>query len=147
MNWPYFHLLINHFPIVGISLAVLYWVVALVRKGRELQTVGMWLIVLLAVMTIPTFISGDEAAEALSSLPMVSPEQVEAHHEAAEWSLILMEVLGVWSLAGWVLFRKKATYPAWFLYITLLLAIVVGGAMARTGNLGGKIMHLEISEP
>ncbi|MEW6367264.1 MAG: hypothetical protein AB1714_21750 [Acidobacteriota bacterium] len=146
MNWPHFHLLINHFPIIGIFLAILYWVVALVRRSRELQTVGMWLIVFLAVMTIPTFISGDEAAEALASLPMASPEKIGTHHEAAEFALTLMEVLGVWSLAGCVLFRKRESYPAWFLYVTLLLILVLAATMARTANLGGQIMHLEISE-
>lgn len=147
MNWPHFHLVINHFPIIGMFLAILLWVVALVRKSRELQDVGLWLIVLLAVISIPTFISGDEAAEALSSMPEISSDLISEHDEAAEISLTLMEILGVWSLVGCILFRKKQAYPNWFLYVTLAFAIIVGGAMAWTGNLGGKIRHPEISAP
>lgn len=144
MNWAHVHLLINHFPIIGTVLGILFLVVALVRQSRDLQRAILGYFILIALLALPVYLTGGPAADLIEELPGVSESAIEQHEEAALIALVAVEVSGVLAAGGLFFFRRRATIPTWFVSLLLLLSIAVGGWMAWTANLGGQIRHPEI---
>jgi hypothetical protein len=144
MNLAHVHLVLNHIPPIVTLLGLLFLALAIFRESEELKRISLGTFVLVAVISVPVYLTGDPAAEIVKDLPGVSQAIIEAHAEAATIALGAAEVLGVVALAGLIFFRRRATLPRWFVVVGLALALVVGVLMVRTANLGGQIRHSEI---
>jgi uncharacterized membrane protein len=144
MNQAHIHLLLNHIPLVVAGVAALLLAAALLRKNAKLKPVSLWLFVLAALITIPVYLTGEPAEEIVENLPGVLGPIVEQHERTALFSLIALEVLGVVSLSGLLIYRRAAELPKVFVVAALGLSIVAGGLTAWTANLGGQIRHSEI---
>ncbi len=144
MNAAHLHLMLNHVPVLAIpfGIAVLAW--AMWRQRPEFARLAMTVFLLSAVATIPTYLTGEPAEEAIEGVAGTIEPWVEAHEEAAIVSLVLGEALGVLALVG--LWRGRATaVPARpMLAASLALAVVTAGSLAYTANLGGRIRHTEL---
>jgi hypothetical protein len=55
INWAHIHLMINHFPVVGVMGAILLFLYALIRKSEEVKMVSLGLFVLVALITLPVY--------------------------------------------------------------------------------------------
>jgi uncharacterized membrane protein len=144
LNWAHVHLMINHFPVVGVLGAILLLIYALVRKSDEVMMVSLGAFVLIALVTIPVFFTGEGAEDVVKNLPGVTEQYIGRHEEMAEYSLTLMEILGAACLAGLVFIRKAGTVPKWLVTIVLLLSLATAAFVGYTANLGGQIRHTEI---
>ena len=107
VNWAHVHLMINHFPVVGVLGAILLLLYALVRKSDEVMMVSLGAFVLIALVTIPVFFTGEGAEDVVKKLPGVTEQYIGRHEEMAEYSLTLMEILGMTCLVGLVFIRKS----------------------------------------
>ncbi|MBI4328057.1 MAG: hypothetical protein HY674_22730, partial [Chloroflexi bacterium] len=103
---------------------------------------GMFVVI--AVLAIPAYLTGQPAEEAVKGLPGVSNTLLEQHAEVAQMAFIGLVILGVAALAGLVLFRRGRSIPWWFAMVASVLALLAGGLMAWTANLGGQVRHSEI---
>jgi uncharacterized membrane protein len=144
MNWAHVHLMINHFPVVGVLGAILLLVYSLVRKSDEVKMVSFGLFVLIALMTLAVFFTGQAAADAVKKLPGVTEAYIGRHEEMADVAVVLMETLGVAALAGLIFLRRSGAIPKWIVVIVLLLSLVTAAVVGLTANLGGQIRHTEI---
>ncbi len=144
MNYPYIHLILNHIPIVTNLVGILLLFCAIVRKNDEWKKAAVGIFILSALVSIPTYLTGEPSEDAIEHLPGVSKDDIHEHEESAEWALVGVLALGALSLFGSFLFWKRGSYPAWFIPAVLVLGLFVGAMMARTANLGGKIRHPEI---
>ncbi len=144
MNPAHVHLLLNHLPVVGALFGVLLLSVAVLKKSAELKKVSLGVFVVLALISIPAYLTGEPAADGVEHLPGVSKPLIERHEEAAEISFAVAGVAGVVALAGLFFFRRSSDTPRWFVAIAFVLSLVVSGWMAWTANLGGQIRHTEI---
>lgn len=136
MNPAHVHLLLNHIPVVGIWLGIALYLVALVRKP-EWRSLSLGVFALMAVLTIPAYLSGEPAEEMIHGLPGVSEATVEAHEEAAVPALIAMLVLGAVAAGGLMRFRAAASWPRGYGWIVLILALIAGGADRPDGESRG----------
>ncbi len=143
-NAAHLHLILNHFPIIGTAITVIVLGYGVVIDNDAIKRLGMFLIVFLALITIPVFTTGDKADGFIKGNEGVNEENIEAHEEFAEKSVIAMYIAGGVSLLGLVIFRKKKPVPVWFGLTMLGLLIVVNLLMIYTGHLGGKISHGDI---
>jgi uncharacterized membrane protein len=143
MNWAHIHLMINHFPVIGMIFAVLLLVYALMKKSEELTKAALGAFVLIALITIPVYLTGEAAEDIVKKLPDVTEALINRHEEAASVALTLMMVAGIASLAGLFLFRSRPL-PKWFTIVILVLAFVTSSVMGLTANLGGQVRHTEI---
>jgi hypothetical protein len=149
MNYAHWHLILNHVPVVGSAfvLALLAW--ALLRRSEELKSASLGAAVLVALLTIPTYMTGDPAFEAAMEVLEATPEEedplVEMHKSAAAWAFGAAELTGVIALAALVHSRIKKTPLSPALTLTALLLLVATAILlGRTANLGGAIRHSEI---
>ena len=83
MNLPHVHLLLNHLPIIGTFIAFGLFLVSLVGKHNDLKQASLALFSLLALLAIPTYMSGDAANEAIKDTPDVSMALIQTHQGTA----------------------------------------------------------------
>jgi len=144
MDLTHIHLLLNHFPVIGDIIGGGLFVLALIAKSDDLKRVSLAVLLGIALIAIPTYMSGNAAQEAIKSLPDSPKSMIENHEGAALLSLAFMELTGVFAwLALWQ-FRRLARVPKWNLAAILVLTLVSIGLVARASNLGGEIRHAEI---
>src|SRR6516225_2904410 len=146
MNYTHIHLLLNHFPTIGFCIGLAIFVIALVRKSEELQEAGLVIFFLTAAVTIATYVSGNDAQEAMRDTAGVSEALVKAHESAALVAFVFMQATGFFAWVGLWMLRRIAHVASWNLAVVTILAIVTFGLMARAANMGGEIRHPEIQD-
>lgn len=145
MNPAHLHLITTHLPVMGTFFGLGLLLFALLRRNRQLKSLALLVFVVTALLTLPVYLSGAPASDLLRRLmPGMTMDAGDQHAEMAILALVGSLALGVVSLAGLILFRKGRTPPAAFLVFVLLLAVLSGGLLSWTANLGGRIRHLEI---
>ena len=144
MDLAHIHLLLNHFPVIGTIIGGGLFVLSLVMNSDDLKRASLVVLLGISLITIPTYLSGNGAQDAIKPLPGVSKSLIETHEGAAFVALGFMEVTGAFAwLALWQ-FRRLTRVPRWNLAVILVLTLVNLGLMARASNLGGEIRHTEI---
>jgi len=144
LNGAHLHLMVNHFPVIGILFSILLFLYGLVRGSEEIKKAGIGAFILLALITVPVYFTGEAAEKTVKGLPGVTEAFIGRHEEIAGLSAVLTEILGIACLAGLYFFRRSATIPKWFNALVLVLAFTVAAVMGFTANLGGQIRHTEI---
>src|SRR5262245_55219223 len=150
MNLAHVHILVNHIPIIGTLITLGLFLVSLVGNHDDLKKTSLILFSIIALLAIPTYMSGSGAHQMIQETPDVSMEMIETHQGAALVAFIFMEITGLVSLMGLWRYSRTEKNP-WRsgparmnLFAVLLLAIVTSGLMAVAGNTGGDIRHPEI---
>ena len=144
MNAPHWHLILNHIPVLGTAFGLGLLAFALWRKSDELKKAAFGALVIVALLAMPAYLTGEPAEGMATGLPGVSKAFVEQHEEAATVAFIGVLVIGFCALAGLVFFRRGKTVPGWFGSLILAALLIVSGLMAWTANLGGQVRHTEI---
>lgn len=67
------------------------------------------------------------------------------NHEFAKFAMIALIITGVAALAALVFTLHKSSLTVALALVTLVLALISFGLMARTGYQGGQIRHTELS--
>ncbi len=143
MSWAYLHLLINHFPIVGVIIGSLLLITGLRLKNEGVIISGLGIVVFAAVMAVITYITGDPAKDALKGLPDVAESLINRHEDIATVSMYLLIPAGL--LAAMTIYSiwKKERSVTFLLIITIVLSIISSVAMIYAGHTGGQIRHSE----
>ncbi len=144
MDLTHIHLLLNHFPTIGYIIGGGLFVLSLIAKSDHLKLASLVILLGIALIAIPTYMSGNGAADAIKSLPDVSKSMIETHEGAALVAIAFMLLTGGFAWLGLWQFRRLARIPNWNLTVILVLTLVSFGLMARASNLGGEIRHAEI---
>jgi uncharacterized membrane protein len=144
LNLAHVHLLLNHFPTIGFAVGLGLFLVSFFEKRDELRRTSLVIFFLIALVSIPTYLSGNGAFEAIKDQPGLSAALVHSHESAAMVALLFMELTGfvAW-LALWQ-YRRSSRLVRWNLPAVLVLAIVTFGFMVNAANIGGQIRHPEI---
>lgn len=144
MNGPHWHLILNHIPVLGTAFGLGLLLFALWRKSDELKKAAFGTLVLIALLAVPAYLTGEPAEGGVKGLAGVVKSDIEHHEEAATIAFVGVLVLGVGALAGCIVFRRGKTIPGWFSSLIVAAALIVSGLMAWTANLGGQVRHSEI---
>ncbi|MFN8305450.1 MAG: hypothetical protein U0T79_01635 [Ferruginibacter sp.] len=144
MNTTHIHLLLNHFPIVGTVIGSIMLIGAILRKSNPGRYTAAVILIAMAVIAIPVFLTGEPAEESVENLAGVSEQMIHLHEEAATIALWFMGITGLIALlALWLAWKKHRMANAMFVALFVLSALCFA-AMARTGYYGGQIRHTEI---
>ena len=144
MNLAHAHLLLNHFPTVGMIIGLGVFLVALAAKSDDLKRAGLGIFFFIALVTIPTFATGTAAMLALKRTPEVSKTMIYTHENAAFQAIWFMELTGGLAWLGLWQYRRLSRLPQGTLAAVLLAALATFGMMTRAANIGGEIRHEEI---
>jgi hypothetical protein len=138
MNLAHVHLLLNHVPTIGFGFGIGLLVASLVRDSADLRRASYVVFFVVALVAIPTYLSGNAADFVLRTQPELLQDVVTAHQNAAMLALIPMEIVG---LVSWLALWQSRR---WHQPAVLALSIVTFVLMARAANIGGQIRHPEI---
>lgn len=144
MNWPYAHIIINHFPIILTILGFAALVLALIVRRRTVWLYALATLTLAGASVYPVFFTGDKAGDAVRNTWYVVRATVEAHDGAADWALISGLAMGVASAyAWWRMLRRDVAGlpPVWLRVVVTVVAAWALSVVARTAYLGGQIVH------
>jgi len=150
MYSAHFHLLLNHWPIIGTFVGLCLFVVSLIANQDDLKQTSLAVFSFLSLLSIPAYMSGNAAQQVIKDFPGVSAEMIQSHQGAALLSLIIMEITGGFALIGLWQFSRvdkgggKPILPGWNVFAVLILAVATMACMAITGNTGGEIRHPEV---
>jgi len=144
VNTPHLHLLMNHVPTVGTVIGLGLLLLAFMRRSDHLMRASLELFFLVALTSLPVYLTGLAAQEAISGLPDVSEAAITAHHDGVLLAFAFVEVTGALAwLALWQ-YRRLARLAGWMSPAILLLALVTVTLMAGAASVGGEISHPEI---
>lgn len=144
MDATHLHLILTHFPIVGTIIGIGIMAYGLFSKNDAIKKVALVTFVLMAILTIPVFLTGEEAEETVENIAGVSEQLIENHEELAAIAIWFMGLLGVLSLVTIFAIFKKWAFAKIISIITLIVSLGTFGLFAQVGNTGGKIRHSEI---
>ena len=83
MNLTHAHLYLNHLPIIGSVIVFIFLGYAVFSKRYDLIKLSLWFLLIIALVLIPVYLTGDPAEETLEKLPDWTEGIVENHEEAA----------------------------------------------------------------
>jgi hypothetical protein len=155
MNIPHVHLLLNHIPVLGAVVGLGLFLLSLVRKNDDLKRASLEVWFIVSLLTIPAYLSGNAAEQAIAERPDVAAALMTVHEDAAVFAFIAMQITGVLAWAALWQYRRNSPTRVpldsargglrWTLSAVLILSVVTVAAMARTATLGGEIRHPEIA--
>jgi uncharacterized membrane protein len=147
MNFVHLHLLLNHVPTVGTIIAFGVLLLALTQKSDDLLRGSFALFFAIALVSLPTYMTGYSAEAVVKERPGVNLELIALHQSSALLALTFMEATGVAAWFGLWQARKPRGRSKWVVPSVLLLSVVTISLMANAANIGGEITHPEILAP
>jgi hypothetical protein len=144
MNAPHLHLILNHVPTIGTAIALGLLLLSLLRRQEALRRVSLEVFYVLALLTLPAYLSGVATGLQLENLPDVSVEAIHKHHDGAVVGFGLMLMTGLASWLGLWQWRRTSRPSGLNTGIVLVLALLTLTTMAGTATMGGEIRHPEM---
>ncbi|HEY1759057.1 MAG TPA: hypothetical protein VGG72_27040 [Bryobacteraceae bacterium] len=144
MNLAHVHLLLNHFPTVGMIIGLGVFVTAIVSKSDDLKRTSLGIFFFISLLSIPAFVTGTSAKLALDKAPEVSKPMIDTHETAAFEGLWLMELTGALAWLGLWQYRRLSRVPQGTIAAVLVLSLATFGLMSRAALIGGEIRHPEV---
>jgi uncharacterized membrane protein len=143
-SWSHFHILVTIFPSIGLVFVLGFYVAAMVADNEAMKRSCLVLFVILGLLAIPTYLSGDHSMELLSQDPKISKDLMNAHYGWGLTSLAVLAMTGAAALIALWRFRRGKRLSDNALHLVLGLAIVTLGLMVIVGELGWEINHHEL---
>lgn len=144
MNEAHLHITLNHFPIIGSILGVLILAGGMFLKSRDTIRTALFILIVSAIVAIPTYLTGEEAEETVENMPGISHDLIHEHEEKAElyiWLIVGVDVLAAVSFFADV--KQMAMRKTLFI-VTIVLGLVSIFVARQVGTSGGEINHPEI---
>src|SRR5829696_9120887 len=99
LNFAHLHLLLNHVPTVGAAAALGLLILAFVRRNDHLKYAGLEVLVVIALLTLPAYLTGAAAHRELRPRTDLSDVTIRLHQDAALAGFAVTELAG---FAAWV---------------------------------------------
>lgn len=144
MNGAHVHLLLNHVPVLGSLFAFCILLYGIIIKTDSVIKVALILMVGVALVGIPAFLTGDEAKHVIDPVSTVNKNAMDVHEEIAEIAFWVLMISGAFALGTLIAMRSVKINSMPLVWLNLLILLLVVVLMARTAWSGGEIRHNEI---
>jgi hypothetical protein len=140
----YVHAAINHFPLIGLLVAMLALAIGLVTKSRPVIFTGLGLVAVLSLSIWPVFSFGEAGYDRVLSMADETGDAFLKYHAelAHRWAFLYYVTAGV-AAVGFGLSWKwpRALMPASIAALVLGIAGLSAGIVIA--HAGGEIRHRE----
>jgi hypothetical protein len=145
LNRPeYVHAAINHFPLIGVFVAMLALATGLIAKQRAVTLAGLALVAVMALSIWPVFSFGEAGYDRVLSMSDEAGEGFLKYHAALahRWAFLYYITAGVAALAFCLSWKwPRVLMPGSIAALVLGIASLVAGiAIAQAG---GEVRHRE----
>ena len=138
------HVLLNHFPIIGLAMGILALALSLAMRSRPAQIVALMLVFLSAASAWPVYFTGERAYKPMRAVvDEDGVDLLDMHMDHAEKAEPAFYGLAVLAAAALLAPRKwpRSTLP--LTVATLALAVLCEIASGWIALAGGQIRHPE----
>src|ERR1700722_17005720 len=97
-SWSHLHLLVSVFPSVGLVFVLGLYATAMVTRNEVMQRSCLVAFVILALLALPIYLSGNGSTEVLSKNPKVSQDLMDTHYGWGVAALIALAATGLVAL-------------------------------------------------
>jgi uncharacterized membrane protein len=146
MNQAHLHLVLNHFPIIGLIIGTLVLLAGNLLKVPTAKKVALIILIGAAVFAVPTFLTGEGAEDIVEKVGGISESYIEKHEELAEIFIWLIVATGILSLISIISSFSKPRLFDGLSMLTLVMGLVSIFYAQQVGTSGGEIRHSEIRE-
>lgn len=144
MSAAYLHLLLVHLPVLFMPFALALFGLGLWRGHMAFQKLALGIFLGSAILSVPTFLTGEPSEEQVENLPLVSESLIEEHEEAGEFAFYLSLLTGGLAIGAFVYLRRRPRLNKFFQVAIFASGAISSLALARTAKIGGQIRHSEI---
>jgi hypothetical protein len=144
LSQAHLHLMINHIPVIGSGVVLLFMLFGLVHKSRDLMMTAMLLGVLVAVSAPIVKQTGEGAERQVKKDEWFHKSLLEEHESRADKATIALLLTGAIGLLGAFLGRRGRTIPMLVPYTFTVFLMLSTALMAWTALAGGEIRHDEV---
>ncbi len=140
----YVHVIINHLPLVGLPVAMLALLIALVARNRTSVLIGLALVGLLSLSAWPVYYYGEAGYDrVLAMADEAGAAFLDYHKDLAEdWVFLYFVTSGVAGLAFLLSWKwRRLLTPLAILTLVLASASLVAGIIIA--HAGGEVRHRE----
>lgn len=145
MNDAHFHMVVNHFPIIGIIFGLGILIAGIVLKNKSIQNTAYVLFIICMIFGKISMFSGEKAEDIVEELG-ISHDLIHEHEELAENFMKVAYGMGLFAIISLIANVKNHPKAKLFAFLTLILAIVAAIMSKEVGTSGGEIRHTEIRE-
>ncbi len=148
MNEAHLHLLVNHFPIIGLIFGFAILLGGIFYRNNALKNTAYLIFIIASISTLVSAKTGHGAEEIVEEMASVGHHVIHEHEEIAEKFAVLVYLLGFISIMGLYANIKNHAKAKLISYFSLILAAVGIFLAVNVGKTGGEIRHTEIrNEP
>jgi hypothetical protein len=146
MTEAHYHLVVNHFPIIGMIFGVGILIAGIISKSNVVQNVSYVVFIITAIFAFLSLKTGGPAAGAVKGMPDITKEIIREHADVANklaWVLYLLAILSITGLYANIKNHSKAGLVS---FVTLIISFLAIYLAQHVGTSGGEIRHTEIRE-
>lgn len=144
MNDAHWHLVVNHFPIIGTILALGILIAGLFLKNNSVKNTAYALFIVAAIFAAFSMATGEGAEEMVEDMPTIGKRIIHEHEEIAEKLAIVLYLLGGISVLGIILNLKNHAKAKFISIVAVIVGIGAVYVAQLVGTSGGEIRHTEI---
>lgn len=144
MNDAHLHMVVNHFPIIGIILGFGILIAGIFFKNNSVKNTAYCLFIVGAIFAFASMYTGEGAEEMVEEMPSVGHKIIHEHEEMAEKLAVVLYILGLVSILGLYTTIKNHSKAKLVSFLAVLIAIVGIYLGKETGTTGGEVRHTEI---
>jgi len=141
------HVIINHIPVFGMIFAAGLFLMGILSKNVTLKVYGYAAFIIISLISVPTFLTGESAAEKILDYPNVSKEYIEMHEDASKIALISILITGAISIPGVILIKKDLKLNKVLIWSAAIISMIAVILLIRTGYYAGSIRKPENVQP
>ncbi|MGH2665595.1 hypothetical protein [Flavobacterium sp.] len=145
MNDAHLHMVVNHFPIIGLFFGIGILLYGIIRKNTTLINTAYSIFIICMIMGKISMFTGEKGEDIVENLG-ISHDLIHEHEELAEGFMKVMYALGLTSILGLYFNRKKHPKAIFLAYLVITLSIISAVLSKSVGTSGGEIRHTEIRE-
>ena len=148
LNRPeYVHAAINHFPLIGLLVAMLALVTGLIARQRAVTLTGLALVCIMALSIWPVFSFGEAGFDRVLSMSDEAGEAFLKYHAmlAHRWVFLYWVTAGLAALSfvvGWK--KPRLLVPGSLLSVAAGIASLIAGIIIAQA--GGEVRHKEFRD-
>ena len=144
MDSLHVHLLINHLPIAGTFLGAFVLAFALGLKSKHTEIAAYAVFILSAIGAVISYFTGEGAEHVVKQIPGLVKSAIERHEDFSIYALIALCTLGIFSIVGIIMAKRKSRPVGGMAIITFVMSLICFSLIAWTAYLGGQIRHTEL---
>jgi uncharacterized membrane protein len=143
-SWSHFHILVTVFPSVGLVFALGFYLVAMIINNEAMKRIGLAVFVILGLLAIPTYLSGEHSMEVLAQNPKISKDLMGSHYGWSVASMLTLVLAAFSALIALFRFRSAERVSENAIHLVLGLVIVTLALTIFAGDSGWQISHHEL---